>query len=103
MVLGLDSNAVNINYIWIMFAVGAVGVVVCVILIYRQPQSQQACTFKVPILPIVAALSTSVNIILMLKLSSATWIRFAVWMVLGKMHLLMSSRRKLRVYKYISI
>ena len=83
MLLGLNLKG-QINYIWILFGAGALGVILSTIVIYQQPQSQQACTFKVPILPIVAALSTSVNIILMLKLGSATWIRFGVWMVVGE-------------------
>lgn len=79
---GLDVQGKE--YIWILFAFGAVGSVATVIVIYMQPQSQVACTFKVPLLPIVSSLSTCVNIILMLKLSVNTWIRFAVWIVIGK-------------------
>ena len=80
---GLD-NVSGKDYIWILFGVGVVGAVVPVLIIYRQPQSQVSCTFKVPLLPVVSSLSSCINIILMLKLSSATWIRFAVWMVLGE-------------------
>ena len=88
MLLGLDLvSSDKSNYFWILFAVGAVGVIGCLCVIYRQPQSQQSCTFKVPFLPVVATLSVSINIILMLKLSSATWIRFAVWMAIGESYL----------------
>ncbi|XP_067947038.1 cationic amino acid transporter 2-like [Watersipora subatra] len=71
------------NYLWLPFGVGAVGDICCIIVIYRQPQSQQKLTFKIPLLPIVAGLSISINVILMLQLSSATWIRFGIWMALG--------------------
>ena len=38
---------------------------------------------KVPCVPLIPSLSAFVNIYLMLKLSIPTWIRFAIWMVLG--------------------
>lgn len=39
---------------------------------------------QVPLLPILPVISVFVNVYLMLKLSSATWIRFGVWMFVGK-------------------
>ncbi|XP_033763721.1 high affinity cationic amino acid transporter 1-like isoform X1 [Pecten maximus] len=48
-----------------------------------QPENTQKVSFKVPLLPVLPVLSVFVNIYLMLKLSSATWIRFGVWMFLG--------------------
>lgn len=41
---------------------------------------------QVPLLPILPVISVFVNVYLMLKLSSATWIRFGVWMFLGRWH-----------------
>lgn len=41
---------------------------------------------QVPLLPILPVISVFVNVYLMLKLSSATWIRFGVWMFVGKWH-----------------
>ena len=80
--------------VWFVFAVGVAGVIGAVIVIYQQPQSQQTCTFKVPFLPVVAALSISVNIVLMFKLSLATWIRFGIWMAAGKWTLISSVRQR---------
>uniref|UniRef100_F6XYD9 Cationic amino acid transporter C-terminal domain-containing protein n=1 Tax=Ciona intestinalis TaxID=7719 RepID=F6XYD9_CIOIN len=40
-------------------------------------------TFKVPCVPFVPFCSIVINIILMLKLKSLTWIRMAVWMAIG--------------------
>ncbi|KTG35015.1 hypothetical protein cypCar_00003410, partial [Cyprinus carpio] len=56
---------------------------VCIIIIWRQPQSKEVLTFKVPLLPILPLISIFVNIYLMMQLDGPTWVRFAVWMVIG--------------------
>ncbi|KAJ3589076.1 hypothetical protein NHX12_009924 [Muraenolepis orangiensis] len=56
---------------------------VCVIIIWRQPESKEALTFKVPLLPWLPIFSVFVNIYLMMQLDMGTWCRFAVWMALG--------------------
>ncbi|XP_069574468.1 solute carrier family 7, member 3 [Brachyistius frenatus] len=56
---------------------------VCVVIIFRQPESKEALTFKVPLLPWLPLFSVFVNIYLMMQLDWATWCRFAVWMVIG--------------------
>ncbi|KAM4620274.1 solute carrier family 7, member 3 [Polymixia lowei] len=55
----------------------------CVIIIWRQPESKEALTFKVPLLPWLPLFSVFVNIYLMMQLDMATWCRFAVWMAIG--------------------
>lgn len=56
---------------------------VCVIVIWRQPESKEALTFKVPLLPWLPLFSVFVNIYLMMQLDLATWCRFTVWMLIG--------------------
>ncbi|XP_036974646.1 cationic amino acid transporter 3a [Acanthopagrus latus] len=56
---------------------------VCVIIIWRQPESKEALTFKVPLLPWLPLFSVFVNIYLMMQLDLSTWIRFSVWMAIG--------------------
>ncbi|KAE8287307.1 Cationic amino acid transporter 3 [Larimichthys crocea] len=56
---------------------------VCVIIICRQPESKEALTFKVPLLPWLPLFSVFVNIYLMMQLDLGTWIRFTVWMIIG--------------------
>uniref|UniRef100_K1QPE4 High affinity cationic amino acid transporter 1 n=1 Tax=Magallana gigas TaxID=29159 RepID=K1QPE4_MAGGI len=70
---------------WSIALVSVVGLLIF-ILVYStwlQPQNQDLVNFKVPLLPILPVISVFVNVYLMLKLSSATWIRFGVWMFLG--------------------
>nr|XP_061818569.1 cationic amino acid transporter 3-like [Nerophis lumbriciformis]XP_061818571.1 cationic amino acid transporter 3-like [Nerophis lumbriciformis]XP_061818572.1 cationic amino acid transporter 3-like [Nerophis lumbriciformis] len=56
---------------------------VCLIIICRQPESKEALTFKVPLLPWLPLFSVFVNIYLMMQLDQGTWYRFTVWMVIG--------------------
>ncbi|XP_077403662.1 solute carrier family 7, member 3 [Vanacampus margaritifer] len=55
----------------------------CLIVICRQPESKEALTFKVPLLPWLPLFSVFVNIYLMMQLDKSTWCRFTVWMVIG--------------------
>ncbi|KFW77085.1 Cationic amino acid transporter 3, partial [Manacus vitellinus] len=60
-----------------------VALLIPTIIIWRQPQSNARLNFKVPFLPLLPIFSIFVNILLMVQLSPGTWIRFAIWMVLG--------------------
>ncbi|OBS64265.1 hypothetical protein A6R68_07196, partial [Neotoma lepida] len=52
---------------------------VLVFVILQQPENPKKLPYMAPCLPFVPAFAMLVNIYLMLKLSSITWIRFAVW------------------------
>ncbi|NXK34688.1 CTR3 protein, partial [Piprites chloris] len=60
-----------------------VSLLIPTIIIWRQPQSNTRLNFKVPFLPFLPIFSIFVNILLMVQLSSGTWARFAIWMVVG--------------------
>ncbi|XP_037630305.1 high affinity cationic amino acid transporter 1-like isoform X1 [Sebastes umbrosus] len=59
---------------------------VCLIItfvVWRQPQSKTKLAFKVPLLPFVPVISMFINVYLMMQLDRGTWMRFALWMVIG--------------------
>ncbi|XP_070605948.1 high affinity cationic amino acid transporter 1 [Erythrolamprus reginae] len=56
---------------------------VFVVVIWRQPESKTKLSFKVPFLPVLPIVSIFVNVYLMMQLDCGTWIRFAIWMLIG--------------------
>ncbi|XP_076147427.1 putative cationic amino acid transporter [Alosa pseudoharengus] len=53
------------------------------VIILRQPESRKKLPYMAPCVPFVPVAAMLVNIYLMLKLSSITWVRFAVWCSIG--------------------
>jgi len=58
-------------------------VALCAVLA-RQPRNTVELHFRTPLVPWIPLASVLINIFLMVTLSPATWIRFAVWMTVGK-------------------
>jgi len=70
---------------WHQISIVAITVkmIVCLGIIYSQPQSKAQTTFVVPAAPWLPALSIVINVFLMCKLSLHTWVRFVFWMAGG--------------------
>ncbi|RDD46240.1 High affinity cationic amino acid transporter 1 [Trichoplax sp. H2] len=58
-------------------------ILIVIYIIVRQPKNRQKLKFKVPLVPFIPILSLFINLFLILKLPTATWIRFAIWMAIG--------------------
>lgn len=71
---------------WAIVAVTLIGwlPIGSTILLLWLPQNKTPLPFMVPCVPVLPLLSMFINIFLILKLSYLTWIRFAVWMVIGE-------------------
>lgn len=54
-----------------------------VFVILQQPENPKKLPYMAPCVPFVPAFAMLVNVYLMLKLSTITWIRFAVWCFVG--------------------
>ncbi|KAF4519070.1 hypothetical protein B566_EDAN001660 [Ephemera danica] len=67
----------------ILTLVLAVSMLLVLLAIGRQPRARVDLSFKVPLVPVVPALSVVINLYLMLELDAHTWIRFSVWMLAG--------------------
>ncbi|KAM3613425.1 uncharacterized protein V6R79_025977 [Siganus canaliculatus] len=58
-------------------------VLVTLILIWRHPQNPSKASFMVPLVPLLPLLSTFINVYLMVQLGGPTWLRYAIWMLVG--------------------
>ncbi|XP_054694973.1 cationic amino acid transporter 3 isoform X2 [Grus americana] len=86
-VLTLKVTALkDANVGWIVaLVVLLVALLIPTIIVWMQPQSNARLNFKVPFLPLLPIFSICINILLMVQLSAATWVLFAIWMAVGFM------------------
>ncbi|KAF7231541.1 cationic amino acid transporter 2 isoform X1 [Nothobranchius furzeri] len=70
---------------WSVVLVCIVVVILLILLffIWRHPQNPTKASFMVPLLPALPLVSTLINIYLMVQLGSDTWLRYAIWMLVG--------------------
>lgn len=54
------------------------------VIIHAHEQNRSGMGFAVPLVPTIPAISILCNIQLMVHLNTLTWLRFMIWMALGK-------------------
>lgn len=71
---------------WAIFTAIFLGIFIVfgVVVMQLQPTNNARFPFKVPCVPVLPIASVVVNLFLLFKLSIWTWVRFGVWMILGK-------------------
>ncbi|XP_032006446.1 high affinity cationic amino acid transporter 1 [Hylobates moloch] len=81
----LGREALAKGALWAVFMLAGSALLCAVVtgVIWRQPESKTKLSFKVPFLPVLPILSIFVNVYLMMQLDQGTWVRFAVWMLIG--------------------
>ncbi|MFI6942404.1 amino acid permease [Streptomyces sp. NPDC050418] len=89
------AELVNIGTLF-AFVVVAIGVV-----ILRKKRPDLPRSFRTPLVPALPILSVAASVWLMLNLTAETWLRFAVWMVLGVLIYFVYGRRHSRVGKHL--
>lgn len=83
MLIYSDISSKNPGIIVVLTVVLA-ALLLTLFVIGRQPVADIELSFKVPLVPFIPCLSVLMNIYLMFQLDSNTWIRFAVWLAIGK-------------------
>lgn len=83
LVWGMDRLTSKDPLIIVIFVLFLMWMLLAFDVIARQPESKNTLTFKVPFLPFLPLAAVFINIFLLLELQTLTWIRFAVWMVIG--------------------
>lgn len=90
---------------WAVFTAVFLGILIIFgfVVMQLQPKNRARFTFKVPCIPWLPIASVVVNLFLLLKLSVWTWVRFSVWMILGKLNSFMFSFQTKGVFFKIDI
>ena len=80
-ILEFKFTAITISLLLVVSA----AMILNMVIIARQPVDHSIeLSFKVPLVPVLPCLSILMNLYLMFQLDGPTWIRFGVWLVLGK-------------------
>lgn len=77
-----------VSFTTLNIVIGSTCIVFMIMTVYvisKQPVDKNInISFKVPLVPLLPCFSIFCNTYLMLQLDGATWIRFGVWLVIGK-------------------
>lgn len=84
LIWGMDRLTGKDPLIIVFFVLLLMWMLIAVDVIARQPQSKNKLLFKVPCLPFLPLCAIFINILLLLELHYLTWVRFGVWLAIGK-------------------
>lgn len=79
-----DLNSVTTTDVALLIS-AFIPIVATLYIIARQPVSSCQLSFKVPLVPWLPGFSILINIYLMIKLDIMTWVRFCIWIAVGKL------------------
>lgn len=79
----IDTNWDRFAFVHVILIVTIVILLMLTTVIACQPSLENSLSFRVPAVPFLPLLSIFLNVYLMFQLDIHTWIRFAIWMVIG--------------------
>ncbi|XP_010785527.1 cationic amino acid transporter 2 [Notothenia coriiceps] len=84
-ILSQALDALTNLEVWSLVVVSILAFIVLfsTFLIWRHPQNSSKASFMVPLLPALPLVSAFINVYLMVQLGGETWIRYAIWMLVG--------------------
>ncbi|CAL8263620.1 unnamed protein product [Lota lota] len=84
-ILAQAMNALTEQHVWSLVCVSilAAALLLTVWAIWTQPQNPTRASFMVPFIPVLPVLSLFINVYLMVQLGGDTWVRYAIWMLVG--------------------
>nr|XP_054769008.1 cationic amino acid transporter 2-like [Lytechinus pictus] len=84
MIIFAEEDLAN-REIWAITTASAIGALMLILLfvIWRQPESRVSIAFKVPMVPLLPALSIFIDSYLLMKMDAMTWVRYVVLILVG--------------------
>lgn len=79
----IDTQWHTFSIVHILLIIIGASMIIFYLVLVRQPTLETDLSFKVPAVPFLPMLSIFMNLYLMFQLDINTWIRFAVWIVIG--------------------
>ncbi|KAM4621881.1 cationic amino acid transporter 2 [Polymixia lowei] len=79
----MDALSQAKAWVLVLLTIVVLILLVTVVFIWRHPQNPARASFMVPCLPVLPVLSVFINVYLMVQLGGETWIRYAIWMLVG--------------------
>jgi len=99
-VVALIAGLTDVGVLEEMINIGTLSAFVLVsigVIVLRRTRSDLPRAFRVPFVPVLPILSAALCVWLMLNLTTLTWVRFAVWLVIGVVVYFAYGRRHSRV------